>query len=335
MKYRQTWAVTGIALGTFIGVAAHAQSASEEAAHLQWRDAIMEMETPGEGFYHAVYHEFEWQRDSCTETLARVHPVRRHAPAGEGQTTGNGHDYAIQATGLITKTVGNFPKVTGVTSETGVGVIAFGGGGILGPNEFSLQINTNANASTAACHGHSGCVVWQQAVYAPDYAVSGLASVFFQYWLIGYGSPCPSGWGNAGSGDCYKNSKIASLLTDEPITDLGVMKLTSTASAGGNDKVTFSNGTFAESVTAKDSVLQIGTVWTESEFNVIGNAGGSRADFNTGSSVTVHVAVSDGSISAPTCAANAGTTGETNNLNLGACTAKGGAMPSIKFTESN
>jgi hypothetical protein len=335
VTHKLIFAVAGIALGSFVGTVAHAQAASDEAAHLQWRDAIMEIETPGEGCYHAAYPEFVWQRVACTEALARVHPVRRQAPDGETQTTGNGHDFAIQATGLITKTVGSFPSVTGVTSETGKGVALFGGGGILGPNEYSLQINTNANASTSACNGHVGCLVWQQAVYAPDYAVSGVASVFFQYWLIGYGSPCPAGWGNAGSGDCYKNSSIASTLTDEPITDLAVMKLTATASAGGNDKVTFSNGSFAESVTAKDSVLHIGTVWTESEFNVIGNAGGSRAVFNAGSSVTVHVAVSDGSTSKPKCAQNAGTTGETNNLNLGACTAKSGTMPSIKFTESN
>jgi hypothetical protein len=42
----------------------------------------------------------------------------------------------------------------------------------------------------------------------------------------------------------------------------------------------------------------------------------------------------DGSTSAPTCVANDGTTGESNNLNLGACTASGGYPPYIRFTES-
>jgi hypothetical protein len=47
------------------------------------------------------------------------------------------------------------------------------------------------------------------------------------------------------------------------------------------------------------------------------------------------VQVNDGSTNAPTCLANAGTTGETNNLNLGPCTATGGTAPYIQFTESN
>jgi hypothetical protein len=45
--------------------------------------------------------------------------------------------------------------------------------------------------------------------------------------------------------------------------------------------------------------------------------------------------VTDGSTAAPTCATNAGTTGETNNLNLRACTAAGGAHPYIAFNEGN
>jgi hypothetical protein len=71
---------------------------------------------------------------------------------------------------------------------------------------------------------------------------------------------------------------------------------------------------------------------------VLGNAGGSKADFNTGSSVTVKVAVSDGSTAAPTCVSPSkddGTTGETNNLTLGKCTTAGGSTPSIEFTESH
>jgi hypothetical protein len=339
VKNEHLIAVAWLALGNVIGMAAPAQAGSVDitsdgAAVHQWQDSMIDIETPGEGCYHASYPDFVWERITCIETLARVHPVRRQPQTGEGLVTGNGHDYALSATGLITKTVGSFPTVTGVTSEKSVGVALFGGGGILGPNEYSLQINSNANATTSACKGHSGCVVWQQAVYAPDYAVSGQASVFFQYWLIGYGSSCPSGWGAAVGGDCYKNSALAT-APDEPITDLSKMKLTATASAGGNDKVTFADGSSAWSVTTKDSVLHLATVWTQSEFNVVGDAGGSRAVFNKGSSILVKVAVSDGSSSTPACAADAGTTGETNNLNLGTCTAAGGTSPSIKFKESN
>ena len=66
---------------------------------------------------------------------------------------GNGNDYTLSATGLITETVGSFPSVSGVTVESSVGVPSFGGGGILGRNEYTLQVNTNDNAKTSACSG--------------------------------------------------------------------------------------------------------------------------------------------------------------------------------------
>ncbi len=63
-----------------------------------------------------------------------------------------GKDYVIVAPGanLITQTVGSFPSVSGVTSESGAG----------GANDYSLQLNTNFNLSTSACSGgrrHVGC----------------------------------------------------------------------------------------------------------------------------------------------------------------------------------
>ena len=91
----------------------------------------------------------------------------------------------------------------------------------------------------------------------------------------------------------------------------------------------------AYSTTGSDSVVDLATAWTESEFNIIGDGDGSEADFNAGSSITVKVAVTNGTKNAPICAADSGTTGETNNLNLGACTSTGGASPYIEFTESN
>ena len=187
----------------------------------------------------------------------------------------------------------------------------------------------------AACAGHSGCTVWQQFIYSPDYQFDGEAAVFMQYWLIGWGSSaCPSGWMSAGGGDCFRNSAIAT-APDIPITSLAKLTLSGSVVAGGNDTVVFNNGTQAYSITGRDSVVDISSVWTQSEFNVVGNAGGSRAQFNKGSSVTVKVALTDGSTAAPRCVANAGSTGESNNLNLGSCTTAGGTTPSIQFTESN
>ena len=70
----------------------------------------------------------------------------------------------------------------------------------------------------------------------------------------------------------------------------------------------------------------------QSKFNVVGNSGGSEAPFNSGSSILVNLAVDDGTGNAPTCLSGSGTTGETNHLNLGACSTSLGA---IQFTESN
>ena len=317
-------------------------SAAEMQARASWRDSMAHIDTPSEGCFKANYPSILWQRVACRAVTPRVAPIppRFHTALarynlGAAQTTGNGNDYAIETATLISQTVGTFPSVTGVTSEQGVGVAAFGGGGILGPNEYTLQINSNFDGTTSACKSRSGCTVWQQFIYSPDYDVQGQAAVFMQYWLIGYGGTrCPSGWGSDGAGDCYKNSAAAT-APDVSITQLANLKLTGKVVSGGNDTVTFANGSTAYSITGKDSVLYLSQVWDESEFNVVGNAGGSEAQFNSGSSVAVKVAVTDGSTATPICASGAGTTGETNNLNLGSCTAAGGSSPSIQFTESN
>ncbi|MBV8157803.1 MAG: hypothetical protein JO278_09105 [Dyella sp.] len=310
-------------------------SPMEAQARDHWREDISHTATPSEGCFEATYPSIIWKQVACRDATPRVAPVPRWSKFGASETAGNGNDYTLQSATLITEAIGTFPVVTGVTSETGVGVPAYGNGGILGPNEYSLQINSSFNSTTSACNGHAGCTVWQQFVYAPDYSVQGQAAVFMQYWLIGYGGRrCPSGFGSDGAGDCYKNSAAAA-APDVPATQLGNVKLTGTVAANGNDTVVFTNGTQAYSSSGKDSVLYLAQVWNVSEFNVVGNAGGSEAEFNSGSSITVNVAVSNGSTSAPSCVANSGSTGESNNLNLGSCTASGGTMPSIKFTESN
>jgi hypothetical protein len=309
----------------------------EEQAQASWRESMAHVATPSEGCFEATYPSVIWHQSVCHEVTPRVAPVPRFRLFNNGaaQTAGNGNDYTIQTASLITQAVGSFPSVTGVTSESGVGVAAYGGGGILGANEYSLQINSSFDDTTSACKSHSGCTVWQQFVYAPDYEVQGSAAVFMQYWLIGYGgTTCPSGFGSDGEGDCYKNSAAAT-APDVAATALGNVKLTGTVTAGGNDTVVFTNGTHAYTSSGKDSVLLLAQVWKVGEFNVVGNAGGSEAKFNTGSSITVKLAVTDGSTAVPSCVANSGSTGESNNLNLGSCTAAGGSTPYIQFTESN
>jgi hypothetical protein len=329
-----------IAAATLVGIcclqpvsAAQTADDAEAAARDNWRATMAQNSEMGEGCFRASYPSIVWEQVECKELRPRVHPIVRSLAGG--QVTGDGHDYVASTTGLISKTLGTFPTVTGVKTEKSVGVQSFGGGGILGPNEYSLQLNTNFTGTTSACKGHTGCVVWQQFIYATDYATEGEAAVFMQYWLIGWGSSaCPSGFGSDGGGDCFGNSKSVA-APDVKATSLS--KLSISAAAGTNDTVVFTDGTTAYSVSASDKVLDISQVWKQSEFNIVGDAGGSRADFNTtGVSITVKVALTDGSTSAPTCVANDGTTGESNNLNLSAkCTTASGTSPSIQFTESN
>jgi hypothetical protein len=312
-----------------------AQTADADAAvaHDAWRAAISQNTDLGEGCFRASFPDTVWQQVECEEWHPRVHTVV-HKP-GMGLVAGNGNDYVAESSGLTSGALGSFPTVTGVKSEKSVGVAEYGDGGILGANEYSLQLNTNFTGTTAACHGHSGCVVWQQFIYATDYAVEGEGAVFMQDWIINWGdSACPSGFASDGEGDCYTNSNYV-LAPDVKPTSLGSLSVSGAAKSGGNDTVVFTDGTTAYSVSQADSTLDISQVWQESEFNVVGDAGGSRADFNKPVSVTVKIALTDGSSSAPTCVADAGTTGESNNLNLGTCSTASGSSPYIEFTESN
>ena len=302
--------------GAVLLSSARAAPASEDAeaqAQDSWRENIARTDVPGEGCFYAAYPSVEWTKVGCTEA-PRLPFIPRRGTVGN--TVGNGVDYAARVSGLITRSVGTFPKVTGVASETG----------LMGTNDYSLQLNSNF-MSTAACKGHTGCQSWQQFVYASGYGVA-----FMQYWLINYGA-CPSGWYTY-SPDCYKNS-VGVSVPDEAITGLHGLKLSGRAVAAGRDTLVFTAGTIAYSTAGKDSVVDLATDWHESEFNVIGDGNGSKAVFNTGSSVKVKIAVTDGSTLAPTCASNSGTTGETNNLNLKSCSGYGGTTPYIAFVESN
>jgi hypothetical protein len=330
-------AAAGLVTACWVQPALAGQDA-DSVARDNWRAAMRHNLASEAGCFHAAYPSFAWEKVECKTLHPLVHPVHDTAAGGVGAVTGNGHDYVAQAAGLITETFGSFPSVTGVTSERSVGVAAFGGGGILGPNEYTLQINTNFTGTTSVCAGHSGCTVWQQFIYSPDYQTKGEAAVFMQYWLIGWGRgkcPKPFASAGAGSGDCYTNSAYVA-APDMPITDLAELTISGAVVAGGNDTVTFNNGSEAYSVSGSDSMLDVSAVWTQSEFNIVGNAGGSRADFNKGSSITVKSALTDGSTAAPTCVPNDGSTGESNNLTLAKkCTTAGGATPYIEFVEKN
>ncbi|GLQ89760.1 hypothetical protein [Dyella flagellata] len=313
-----------------------------------WHKSIKHLPPPTDGCFHASYPSLIWHRVVCGEApVYRSATARKFGSAAKridgirslmsepADTAGNGADYAAQTTNTTMSAVGSFPQVAGVTSESGA----------RGANDYTLQLNTDINSSSTACSsfGYAQCQVWEQFVYATNYGgAAGQAQVFIQNWVFPSAqdystSGCPAGW-NDYQGSCYVNSQATNVPSADA-TQLASLTLSGVASSNGNDTATFTYGTDAYSASEPDTTVSLSSWWSQSEFNVVGNGGGSAATFNSGTSITVNLAVNDGTTNAPTCLANAGTTGETNNLNLGACTASqgssGGALPSIQFTESN
>jgi len=306
-----------------------APSATAEQLHA-WHDSLKNFPPVSEGCFQADYPSLAWQQVACGET-----PTYRSNPKYRGaDTVGNGYDYSATTSHLTQSATGSFPSETGVTSASSGG--------------YTLQLNTNfGNGPTAFCSalGYSSCQTWEQFIYSSNYpgnagtGVSG-PQAFIQNWMfIPAHKRCPSGWNGyktSSYNGCYKNSKgIAAPAVG--LSGLSGGSLSGSASTSGLDTVTFTYGGTAYAVSQSGSTPDIGATWNNSEFNVVGNGGGSAATFNSGSSLTVKVATNDGTTNAPTCTGptNGGTTGETNNLNLGACVAAGGTSPYIQFTESN
>jgi hypothetical protein len=321
----------------------------ESQAHQAWRETMHHIEAPEEGCFHASYPSTQWEAVECVDRPAYRSALPNHS--GREQAVGNGFDYVAQAASghLITVAAGSFPTVKGVKWEQGLG-------GIAGPNEYTLQVNTNF-AHTAACGDFTGCMAWQQYVLSTNTPVSlttgelsGKTEVFIEYWLLNYGidtgaNICPKGFIDGGpdftgpGDDCVQNTPAVVIYNGQiPITELASLQLGGSAVVNGTDKAVATYGTEAYTATVKDSYTDISSGWNQAEFNIFGNAGGSEAQFNSGVSLKVKLAVSDGSQSGPACVPPAnfdGTTGETNNLNLGSCTSIGGFIPYIQFTESN
>ncbi len=255
----------------------------------------------------------------------RTVPIRTGRAVGTAVQTrggpdivGNGADYLAEVSGKISQATGTFTHVTSGLTEKG----QIGGVGAQKKNAFTLQLNTQFFTDPPACSGSSDpadCLGWQQFVYAYHY--SGTTNeVFMQYWLIFYDATCPGGWHTDNSGGhifCYKNSPLTS-FGSLPADDLGDVNYVASASSGGNDEVTLTNTSTgqASSASNSDSVLDLASYWDGTEWGVFGDAGGARANFGAGSTLEAVTAIQATSSSAPTCVANGGTTGETNNLNL-------------------
>lgn len=313
---------------------------AEAQAKKSWRETIRNTLPPkADACYHASYPSKVWAEVKCVTAPNR--PFANWLPgtsklksmqaagSGQAQTVGDSVDYVAQTSKLMYLTIGQFSSISGVTSETGY----------YGANDYSLQLNSNF-MSSPACNGHAGCQAWEQFVYS-----SHEQALFIQYWLLNYGT-CPAGWNTYGS-DCWENSSAVAVPTI-PVSELINVDLWGGASSA-NDVILLTTGNYdptpgtdSYSFRTPNSVLDLAASWSEAEFNVFGDGGGSAATFNSGSTIGVRIQLQEPSSpqTAPNCVANAGTTGETNNLTLtGGCTSgvgvAGSTNPYISFTESN
>jgi hypothetical protein len=305
----------------------------------QWHSAMAQLTTPSRGCWTADYPALSWQSTGCTTAPPRPYvpavpaagsagphlPAAANAPAGTGgtagtpYTVGNGIDFSAGVSGLLTGATGSFPTVSGVTAESSGGVA----------NAYSLQLNS-APFTSPVCTGHPGCQGWEQFVFANP--GSGSGSAFIQFWILNYAAACPAGWWTY-SVHCYTNGSAVA-VPSQPITSLGSLKLSGNVTSA-LDTVVMDTGAGTVSASTADSMLGLSAGWNAVEFMVGGNGGGSSANFNAGSSLTVQTVTHNGTTNAPSCLMT-GYTGETNNLNLVGTPAYGvGASPSLRSNQSN
>lgn len=279
-----------------------------------WRQSMMEVSLPETGCFTATYPAPVWEEAPCT-TAPNFPYVPKNPP--HPLIVGNGNDLSAQVPaglGFISSAIGSFENVTNVTSESG----QINGTGPAVANAYSIQLNTNLFSSTA-CSGAAvpaTCQGWEQFLFAND-GSSGF--VFIQYWLINYNTTCPAGWFSfpyPGPSDtsCYRNSNNSTAVPNQPITNLAQLSLSGTVNAS-SDSVTLSSGSTLYSATGDNSV-NAAAGWTIADFAIVGNAGGSQANFNSGASFVERTRITYGQGNAPNCVAQ-GFTGETNNLSFG------------------
>jgi hypothetical protein len=109
--------------------------------------------------------------------------------------------------------------------------------------------------------------------------------------------------------------------------------------ASDGDSIIFGVGgtKYAVRNAQSDDIADLSTHWQGAEFNVFAPGDGATATFNAGTTITVGLELRDGTLSAPQCLANAGTTAESNDLSFVKLneSSQPSAYPSIRFSESN
>jgi hypothetical protein len=305
-------------------VAAQPKPSAEELE--RWRQGIVHTKRPKKACFTAQYPATTWTEVPCGKPpKGPFLPAKRGTPP-RSRIVGGFYDVMAQpnsGTGFISQAEGSFDSVT-VKGECSVAcnqqclTNQVCSSSDL-KNDFSLQLNTNQFSPTSACENHKGCQGWQQFVFSnracPDSALP--ACAFIEYWLIGYGPNCPSGWSSELGTDCVINSQNSVNFLPYVIDDLGFMKLRGEV-VGANsqdDEVTFTVSDKAYSAPGDNRLPDLGINWQWAEFNVLGSGNGNQAVFNPGTSLVVRIVVDGGTVGPPLCTIFS-TTAETNNLTL-------------------
>ena len=297
------------------------------ANYSSWQQQVSNLPTPTAGCWEATYPAVAWVSggSDCAGSSPAPMPV----------TVGNANDWQAKiSSGNIGESQGYVSSDSGVTSESDSLVSPSG------TNYYSLQDNSNFFTCNTSDTGGVSADCWEQFVYQNDPGASS-GYLFIQYWLLGYigGSitSCPSthtgilAWTQYGS-DCYTDSATPYSVPQENPSSLTSVQLKGYADLSGDDEAVFCHTTSCYAVTAPYGVLDLYSNWTYAEWNVLGYGGGSTACFNgsgnpcSGPSGSPSVMVeqylynSAGTNTASTCLSG-GTTGETNSLTLGSCSA--------------
>ena len=304
------------------------------AARDEWEKTLARTPLPKKGCFTASYPSAEWQEVPCVSPPS--HPFSPATPGSRSQTVGDGtNDWtADSATGKISNAIGSFEKVIGVTSITGPDGTQ---------DSFSLQINTNL-FDTVQCIGHSAppqpCKGWQQFIFSNTHANdAGEPGVLMEYFLLNYVGTCPANWQRTGN-HCTVFSQT-NVMPKQTAVNLAQLRLFAHTSPA-EDRVTLTtcNPAFTPSCTASasadDSVLGLTSRWQAAEFNIFGDGNFSTATFNAKSTLTVRIALDEGSTIKPKCHPES-FTGEMNNLTLAFTPLyqPQGPWPALTFVETN
>jgi hypothetical protein len=325
---------------------------SDAQARKEWRAQMLQLPFPKNGCFTASYPNVEWREVQC----GRPSPYKN--------LVGAEADYVAQTSGnYISSSTGTF--VASSSSTAGESGPVHGSGPPVA-NVFTVQMNSQSPVNsgdhspfvTPLCGGVSGCSGWQQFVFsqtqgpAPGPGQSSVSpgttpGLFVQYWLYNTGATCPAlpswalggqppgtPWNGPFGGPCWFNGPMTYV---PPLTAADLPGLIMKATAGSNDTVTLSTTSGVMKGYSEKNVLTLSKAWTETEFNVFGDGGGTEATFASPTTLVVNLQIADGFPTAPTCVANGGSTGETNSLTLSGTPTviPVESQPSIEFTETN